>query len=229
MTSSSSPNNPKKRFVKPHMSEPAPLHDILGCDADIDNLTSEQIQALKRHTLSNMPSPNFWGLEGFVLDVLANQELLVAYFRPRPVASGKSPRIEWNFVLPFDCAVRAAERAMSMQVLTQRKDQIVAGYAAFLAPCGIFHAADPRFGRHHGNTGRQPHTEIQFIREELLSDAVRKLRRSYRELGDTIAAVFDLTHGDDFDPSQVAALKVAVSLSQTEVMRLWGGPRPVSN
>lgn len=195
----------------------SPLAQVLGPGAKFQTLSDAQMNCLRRHVIDAAPVRPGSALELFLWELFVDDQVVLAYFRPTALQLSASSRIAAK-TLPFEHAVRAADRAASLGSLPPH-ERMLAWVAAFVWPCGIFYENKPA-----ANAARR--TEALFdtrdaTRACLLERALRQLRQRDAALGQTLAAVLDAAGSDSADADQLARVASAVYLGCLEIQRLW--------
>jgi hypothetical protein len=196
-----------------------PLDKVAGGCVDFENLSETQLRRLRAYAARRSPLRAFSELDYFLGSFFAEQEVIVAYFRPTRVPSAFGDR-RLVQVLPIDYAAAAADRALRMEFLLPH-ERALAWAAALVYPCALFHAADPNMQVRRGMVADR--VALRSWRNRLTSDAMRELRLRNRALAETFAAALDLTTADDCDPEQLARICSSVRLASLQLEALWGG------
>jgi len=168
-------------------------------------------------------------LEEFLKMVFSDENILDAYFFPKPIwdfmgadqpvgfpASGALP--DW---IPKDVASRSAAQAASM-ALIRPCERRVTQLATFLYPCAHFY-----YARNQALSGREGVIlnleQVETMRSLLLARPLHHLRTKAPSLGATLAAVLGLAVCDeDVSLTQVARISSAVYIANLKVSAIWG-------
>lgn len=185
-------------------------------------LPGHEVDRLRTLMYQSCPSLADPALDAFVRRVLANDELVEAYFHAkasRPLRGVTRPTLHSR--MPYTEATRAALQAQSSYLL-QPFERSLAYLAALLSPCGLFHSRHPVF-RPPGRNFMPDRAYARQVSCCLLEPALGLLADRDRALAETLGAVLGFRVGDACDREQVAQLTAAVYLPCLHVTALWTG------
>jgi len=158
------------------------------------------------------------GLEPFFNLILANTEVVQAYFEPRSLNVGsKNSAGQFTFV-PVNQSLLAASQAKRFEILLPHEKGL-AGVAAFLHAGGLYFITSSLSGE-----PCSPAQLSRFAREHSwawLEDPLRALRSSNPALGATLTAGMEMGDFGECNQEQVARLITARRLANLGIEKLW--------
>lgn len=184
----------------PRGTAPSPLQRILGRPVVLrSELTQRDYDRLRTHAMRMVPQIGCEDLDAFFLDLIADDDVLWALFRPTPKTVFSMGRTEIVQHLPFDRAIKAAGRAQKSGVLLPH-ERAAAWAAGFALAIGAFAAACPCL--------KESRT-FATLRAALLAEPLKQLRRRNSPLASTLGAALGCEGGDECDPGQVSRIAAA--------------------
>lgn len=204
------------------------IHDSRG---RVSRLPKSEVQILRGFMQDACGVQPGSPLERFVADVLADDEVVEAFFHPRvsriPVRNSCTAPVVF---IPHTLAMKAAQRASTSEGIRHHERQLTFVAALFYS-CGVFHSTHPLF-RPQGMNWTPHKAHARRTTALLLEIPLANLRRSDQALGQTMGEVLGLGstdrqgygdgggNGEGSDPDQVARIATAVYLTNVRVTQL---------
>lgn len=200
-------NQPSQDRVSPddwrrgHRALPqSPLYPILGRHVfELSQLNEAGLNRLRRHALIKTPRLDCGDMDSFFVDLIADTEILWSLFRPTPRYVVLQGRDVLRKELPFDSALKAADRAYRSQLL-QPHERAPAWLAGFAWSVGANAAARACLG------AIEPASKLRSL---LLEEPLANLGRRNAPLARTLAAALECADMDECDVAQVARISTA--------------------
>lgn len=192
----------------PRGTTPSPLHRILGRPVVLrSELTGQDCDRLRTYAMRVVPKICCEELDAFFVALISDSDVLWSLFRPTPRTVFNFGRTEIAHYLPFDRAIKAAERAQKSGILAPH-ERAAAWVAGFAWSIGSYAAACPCL-----KVSKPPATMRALLLEEPLKD----LRQSNPLLGGTLAAALGCASSEDLDPEQVSRIAAAARTANLDV------------
>jgi hypothetical protein len=165
-------------------------------------------------------------VQEFIGNLFQDECVVSAYFTPKPMPTdhglglqGSLSASDEDHLLPWAVAARAGLQAKAMQQI-QPQERPLTQLAGFVYSCGLFYLSDMASTLGMGpRVPAIPH--INSMRGMLLEEAIHKLKCSHDALGNAMAAVIGLPHGEDVNMDQVTRIAAAVYLANLRVNAIW--------
>lgn len=186
---------------------PSPLQRLIGrAVSQRSDLSESDKVKLRVHALRMVPALGCKELDDFFINMIADEDVLWALFRPQPKRVTIMGQPELINFLPFDKALKAGQRARTSELLLPH-ERPAAWVAGFAWSIGTYAAACPCL-----NLPQRP----AGLRALLLEEPLGKLKRCNPALGSTLAAALGCGDGEDCDPAQVGRIGAAGRLANLE-------------
>jgi hypothetical protein len=185
----------------------------------------EKTQAIACLLQALQPCAAHSWVEEFIHNMFQDECVVSAYFTPKSITADALSSIQDGLdassqvnLLPWAAAASAGLQAKAMQI--QSEERVLTQLAAFVYPCGLFYLSNMAAVLGTGpRVPAIPHSNA--IRGMLLEDAVHKLKCRHDALGNTMAAVVGMPHGDDVNMDQVTRIAAAVYLANLKINAMW--------